>query len=175
MEPLVLQDIKKCPTKFESHTVVVVGDIAFDRTFRCKRAPETAHAHHGAEEIFDIEPQPDGDDFGAVGSANNTAFFCRSFSARVNLFTAIGPDDEGTRVSQLLSKDDEFLTLTSMQTVTRMRFFVYNSSDESYILKYRMDKDPAADLCYAEASKLITEPNVIERLREWLEAVTVFS
>jgi len=59
MEPLVLQDIKKFPAKFELYTVVVVGDIAFDRTFRCKRAPEAAHAHHGAEEIFDIEPQPD--------------------------------------------------------------------------------------------------------------------
>lgn len=170
MEPLVLQDIKRSPAKFESHTIVVVGDIAFDRTFRCKSSPEGAHARHGAEEIFDIEPQPDGDDFGAVGSSNNTALFCRSFGVRAYLFTAIGPDDEGNRVRQLLSKDDECLTLTSMQTVTRMRFFVYNSSADSYVMKYRMDKDPAADLCYAEASRLITEPGVIQRLRERLES-----
>lgn len=168
MEPLVLEDIRKCPAKFESLTVVVIGDIAFDRTFLCKRAPQGAHAYHAAEAIFDIEAQPNGDDFGAVGSANNTALFCRSFGVKVYLFTAIGPDDEGSRVLQLLSKDDECLILTAMQTVTRMRFFVYNTSDDSYQFKYRMDKDPAADLCYEEASRRIGEPNAIRLLRERL-------
>ena len=53
--------------------ILVLGDIALDRSFICDAAPPGFHAVHAGEAIFDV--RSGGDDYGTIGSAYNTCLF----------------------------------------------------------------------------------------------------
>lgn len=80
---------------FSNLTAVVIGDLAFDHSYRCKASQPGFGARHSNEEMFDIEP--DGDDGGTVGGVCNTMMFLRALGVAVSLLTCVGSDLEGKR------------------------------------------------------------------------------
>ncbi len=149
---------------FEGKKVLVIGDIALDRTFRCTTAPPGTHATHGSETIYDI--LSDGDDHGTVGASYNTLAFCRSLTVGSTLVTAVGKDSEGDRVEQVLREAGEqslLLRLPNVQTVTRIRFFVLDHCTNRFELVYRFDKDPDIPLSYGIADQAIHEDEFLDR------------
>ena len=136
---------------FAGKRVLVIGDIALDRTFTCRESVKAFHATHaGNEPIFDVEKN--GDDFGTVGSANNICLFVNSFDAESELVCVIGKDEEGMQVKEALARSGikrKLIELEKVQTITRYRFFVYCETDGRYDLKFRVDKEPD----YSEAER----------------------
>src|ERR1700752_1955557 len=122
--------------------VVAFGDIALDRTLLCRKSPPSrGHASHAGEEIFDIDPN--GDDYGVVGNVNNTCLLALSFGADTFLLTAVGPDAEGLLVREYLTTagvPHQLIKLDRMQTITRLRFFIFNETRGKFELRFRMDK-----------------------------------
>src|SRR5205085_1120515 len=143
---------------FKGKKIVIIGDIALDRTFLCHLSPPGLHATHGGETIFDIVS----DDFGTVGSANCTSFFCNSMEANSVLLTVIGNDQEGARVKEVLKLEGinaEYLELDGIQTVTKFRFFEFSDDTGVYKMRFRTDKEPDYNLSYIKAREKISEPH----------------
>lgn len=159
--------VKENPELFSRRKVLIIGDIAFDRSYYCRPATKGFHAYHANEKIYDIEPG--GDDFGAVGSANNVALFSNSFKADSFLLTVIGKDPEGRRVKEVLKKDkvkNRCIELKGVQTITRLRFFIYNEKISDYELSYRMDKEPDYDFSYSESLSYVRRNRKFRKLLE---------
>jgi bifunctional ADP-heptose synthase (sugar kinase/adenylyltransferase) len=163
----VLNALKQDPEYLARMRMLAVGDVAFDRTFRCRTAPSDAHATHGGEINYDIDPN--GDDYGRVGGPNNGCLFATSFGAHAALVSAVGDDEEGDRVRGILAKqkiDHKCFVLDGVQTVSRLRFFLYNENDQTYRLTYRMNKEPDRALASAQAEKKFRSPLAQEWLHE---------
>lgn len=152
----ILNSLAKDSQLFKNKKIVVIGDIALDRTFLCKKAPKDSHATHGNENILDVEQGKD--DFGTVGAANCTSRFCKSFQSNSLLISVIGKDNEGERVKEILKSQKtkhKFLSIDNFQTVTKFRFFELNEHGGGYTLLYRIDKDPDCAHSYNELEKLV--------------------
>jgi len=151
---------------FNGKKILVVGDIALDRTFQCTRAREGEHARHAGETIFNTIPG--GDDFGAVGASNNTCVFCQAMHADSQLITLTGTDPEGGRVAEILAQSNvrvRQLCINGVQTVTRLRFFVFNIDTKRFEMLYRVDKDPDIPASYVMAEKSVCTGDFLE----WFE------
>ncbi len=160
----ILERLVEHEKLFGGKKILVIGDIALDRTFRCSRAPEGVHATHGAEIIYDVL---DGaDDYGAVGASNNSLEFCSSLHGDSTLVTMTGTDPEGDRVEQILRESGRqvlTLRLPDVQTVTRLRFFVLDRGTNRFNLLYRFDKDPDIPIAYAKSEQWIREGDFLDR------------
>jgi bifunctional ADP-heptose synthase (sugar kinase/adenylyltransferase) len=166
MDVSIAEALAANPNLFAGKRVLVVGDIALDRTILCVKSPDGRHAQHARETIFDIVPGRD--DFGAVGAANNSCIFCRSLGAEVHLVSAVGTDPEGDRVKCLLARDGinaRILDLTGIQTVTRIRFFAPSGEAGRFEMLYRFDKDPDIALSYEKAHAAVLEGDFLK----WFE------
>jgi bifunctional ADP-heptose synthase (sugar kinase/adenylyltransferase) len=153
----VVEELADNPSLFARRKVVVVGDIAFDRSFRCRTPEPDFHATHAQETIFDVEPG--GDDCGAVGSANNVCLACAALGARTSLWTITGDDEEGLRVSALLrsqANPARVYPLKGLQTITRLRFFVLNRATAEYRLAFRVDKEPDYEAAAKGSAALVS-------------------
>lgn len=145
----ILSELKLNSDLFKGKRILVIGDIAFDHSYYCKTSQKGFHAHHANELIFDIIPG--GDDHGEVGSACNISLFAKSLKADSFLFTVIGKDPEGRRVKEILKKNqipNKPIEIPGLQTVTRLRFYIFNDILSSYELSYRMDKEPDYEFSY---------------------------
>ncbi|MDP4195667.1 MAG: hypothetical protein Q8940_11495 [Bacteroidota bacterium] len=145
----ILSELKLNSDLFTGKRILVIGDIAFDHSYYCRTSQKGFHAHHANELIFDIIPG--GDDYGEVGSACNISLFAKSLKADSFLFTVIGKDPEGQRVKEILKKDqipNKPIEIPGLQTVTRLRFYIFNDILSSYELSYRMDKEPDYEFSY---------------------------
>jgi bifunctional ADP-heptose synthase (sugar kinase/adenylyltransferase) len=151
---------------FGGKKILVVGDIALDRTFLCTRAREGEHARHAGETIFNVVRG--GDDFGAIGASNNTCVFCRTMHAESQLVTLTGTDPEGDRVAEILAQDNinvRQLRIDGVQTVTRLRFFVLDPTANRYEMLYRVDKDPDIPVSYLKADAAVCDAGFLD----WFE------
>jgi bifunctional ADP-heptose synthase (sugar kinase/adenylyltransferase) len=163
----VVENLAANPSLFAARKVLVVGDIAFDRTFLCRKAREGEHARHADETIFNVVER--GDDFGAVGASNNTCVFCTSLGADSLLFTLTGADPEGDRVAEVFAVTRTAvrqLRVQGIQTVTRLRFFTLREGSNRFEMLFRVDKDPDVATSYQKAEELVRD----ERLLDWFES-----
>lgn len=149
--------------------VLVIGDIAMDYSYKCSVSPYGYAAKHSNEEIFDIEAG--GDDGGALGGCTNTALLLSSLGIQVSLMTTVGNDQEGERALALMKEQNLhgiFLQLPSVQTITRMRFFIHNPSTGAYDLRYRMNKEPNLFLAAQEARFKFKEKKFLDSFSQIL-------
>jgi bifunctional ADP-heptose synthase (sugar kinase/adenylyltransferase) len=161
----VLNRLRDDPHFFKGKKILAVGDIALDRSFLCREAPRGVHATHAGETNYDIETR--GDDYGRVGATNNVCLFCISCECDTALLTAIGSDNEGARVKELLTQHgvtSKCLKLDGIDTVTRLRFFVFNENERAYELKYRMNKEPHLEPAVRRCEQLIDRTDI----RKWI-------
>jgi bifunctional ADP-heptose synthase (sugar kinase/adenylyltransferase) len=134
-----------------------------DYSYKCNISPYGYAAKHSNEEIFDIEPG--GDDGGALGGCTNTALLLSSLGLQVSLMTTVGEDQEGERALALMKGQNLqgiFLQLPSVQTITRMRFFIHNPSTGAYDLRYRMNKEPNLFLAAQEGRSKLREKGFVD-------------
>lgn len=151
---------------FTGKRILVVGDIAFDRTIRCIPSPEGRHARHAREQMYDVVPG--GDDFGAVGASNNTCMFCSAVGASTTLVAVTGADPEGERVAAILAREgvtSRLLRLPGIQTVTRVRYFAPREEAGQDEMLYRFDKDPDTAVSSLKALEAIESGDFLE----WFE------
>ncbi len=163
----VFNQLQENSDLFAGKKVVVIGDVALDKTFLCTSSRPYAHTVHSNETILDVEPT--GDDFGTVGAANNSCIFYKELGVSPVLVSAVGDDVEGKRVSEILHSQGtpkHILEVNGLQTPTKYRFFEHDDGSLKYKLKFRIDKDPLA------ATAL--EDTILRRVeasdfREWLQ------
>src|SRR5262245_45455637 len=137
----ILNSFEKETGLFQKLRVVAIGDIAFDRTFLCRKGDKDHAVHESDEETFDVEPN--GADLGTVGSSANTCWLANTLGAYSTLITVIGDDSEGNAVTKWLSDHSiasRVLEIPRLQTITRFRSFVYHEQSQTYISKFRMYK-----------------------------------
>jgi len=159
MNSSVADEFLKDPTIFHGKKLLVVGDIALDRTFLCDRAPAGRHAVHAGESIVDVRPR--GDDCGMIGAAYNACLLSAAVGAESFLTTVTGDDPEADRVSELIAAAGtraKQVRLPGVQTVTRLRFFVNDPGGGRFLLLLRVDKDPDVALSYAMAEMEFSSP-----------------
>jgi len=164
MGRLILDRLLENERLFERMKILVIGDVALDRTFRCSMAEAGTHATHGGETIYDI--LDGGDDYGTVGASNNSLVFSRSLSVRTALVAAVGSDPEGDRVEQVLQEAGEhllLLRLDGIRTVTRLRYLIWNPRSKRHEFLFRFDKDPDIPLSYRKAEERIREDDFLDR------------
>lgn len=138
----LFSELSRNPRLFSRLSLVVVGDLALDRSFYCRPSVPGYHAVHGSETIYDVER----DDHGELGSAATPCFLAAGLGIRAHLFTLLGQDPEGRRAKEILGAGGipfTALELAGVQTVTRYRFYVREERRGIYDLKFRMDKEEA--------------------------------
>jgi len=159
MSLAVLNELQNNHWMFQGIKIIALGDIALDRTFLCTK-PRVEHATHGSETIVDVER----DDLGSVGSVNCTSEFCVNMGADSLLISIIGHDEEGKIVQDVLAKNgirNQLLEIEGIQTVTKIRFFLYDKNQGGYTLSFRADKETyeKLDLSYVKSEALIKRPD----------------
>jgi bifunctional ADP-heptose synthase (sugar kinase/adenylyltransferase) len=159
----VADDFLRSPAIFHGKRILVVGDIAMDRTFLCDSAPPGRHAVHAGESILDVRPH--GDDFGSIGAAFNACILSKAVGADSVLVTTTGDDPEAERVAHVFHETAtrvRQIRLSGIQTVTRLRFFVNDPGTGGFRLLLRVDKDPDSGLSYSRAEAEVPTPDFLD-------------
>jgi bifunctional ADP-heptose synthase (sugar kinase/adenylyltransferase) len=105
---------------------------------------------------------------GPEGASNNTCVFCQSLGADSILVTLTGADPEGDRVAEILAESHiatRQLRANGIQTVTRIRVFVFREDENRFEMLYRVDKDPDAAASYRLAEQVVQDQEVLD----WFE------